>query len=26
MLQVLAHARGRDPDHPPHLRKVTETL
>jgi glutamine---fructose-6-phosphate transaminase (isomerizing) len=26
MLQVLAHARGRDPDHPPHLRKITETL
>jgi glucosamine--fructose-6-phosphate aminotransferase (isomerizing) len=26
MLEPLAHARGRDPDDPPHLRKVTETL
>ena len=23
---ALALARGRDPDHPPHLSKVTETL
>ena len=23
---ILARARGRDPDHPPHLRKVTRTL
>jgi glucosamine--fructose-6-phosphate aminotransferase (isomerizing) len=25
MVDALAHARGRDPDQPPHLRKVTET-
>jgi glutamine---fructose-6-phosphate transaminase (isomerizing) len=24
--EALAHSRGRDPDRPPHLRKVTETL
>jgi glucosamine--fructose-6-phosphate aminotransferase (isomerizing) len=26
LIAQLAHARGRDPDHPPHLRKVTETV
>jgi glucosamine--fructose-6-phosphate aminotransferase (isomerizing) len=26
MAESLARARGLDPDHPPHLRKVTETL
>jgi glutamine---fructose-6-phosphate transaminase (isomerizing) len=26
MLDCIAHARGYDPDHPPHLRKITETL
>lgn len=26
MAEALARARGRDPDRPPHLRKVTETL
>jgi glutamine---fructose-6-phosphate transaminase (isomerizing) len=26
LLATLAVARGRDPDHPPHLRKVTETV
>lgn len=26
LANALAVARGRDPDHPPHLRKVTETL
>ena len=26
LANALAFARGRDPDRPPHLRKVTETL
>jgi glucosamine--fructose-6-phosphate aminotransferase (isomerizing) len=26
LVNALAIARGRDPDHPPHLRKVTETM
>jgi glucosamine--fructose-6-phosphate aminotransferase (isomerizing) len=26
LADALARARGRDPDRPPHLRKVTETL
>jgi glucosamine--fructose-6-phosphate aminotransferase (isomerizing) len=26
MLSSLAYARGHDPDHPPHLRKITETV
>jgi glucosamine--fructose-6-phosphate aminotransferase (isomerizing) len=26
MVNALAVARGFDPDHPPHLRKVTETV
>jgi glucosamine--fructose-6-phosphate aminotransferase (isomerizing) len=26
LAEAVARARGRDPDHPPHLRKVTETL
>jgi glucosamine--fructose-6-phosphate aminotransferase (isomerizing) len=26
MVEQLARARGLDPDHPPHLRKVTETV
>jgi glucosamine--fructose-6-phosphate aminotransferase (isomerizing) len=26
LVDAVARARGRDPDHPPHLRKVTETL
>jgi glucosamine--fructose-6-phosphate aminotransferase (isomerizing) len=26
MVNALALARGRNPDHPPHLRKVTETV
>jgi len=26
MVNALALARGGDPDHPPHLSKVTETL
>jgi glucosamine--fructose-6-phosphate aminotransferase (isomerizing) len=25
LAETLARARGRDPDHPPHLMKVTET-
>jgi glucosamine--fructose-6-phosphate aminotransferase (isomerizing) len=26
MVETLARARGMDPDHPPHLRKITETV